>query len=228
MVGAAGDLVVLDAEMAADAGLVQVRLEVFVIEVEADVAVEVAVVVVAGVALDGAPDLLGRFGVAGQGGDAALGAEDRGVDAVARPRLGEQDAVRVGEEVADAGVAQQLRRRPRRSRTPAARCPAAGGRSAARTRGSRSRSGRGTALSLTSISGRKPCVAPQVISSSLPVSKKRRKPLSRLLPYWLTKTSRRAVKRSWYIWARWWNSGCQRVRSSSLSARAMRLSRWRT
>ena len=52
--------------MAADAGLVQVRLEVLVVEVEADVAVELAVVVVAGIALDGAPDLLGRFGVAGQ------------------------------------------------------------------------------------------------------------------------------------------------------------------
>ena len=38
-----------------------------------------------------------------------------------------------------------------------------------------------TALSLTFISGRKPCVAPQVISSSLPVSKKRRKPLQQVV-----------------------------------------------
>ena len=112
VVGAAGDLVILDAEQAADAGLVQVRLEILVIEVEADVAVEIAVVVVAGIAFDGAPDLLGRFGVAGQGGDAAPGAEDRGIDAVLGPRLGEQDAVRVDEEVADAGILQELHRRP--------------------------------------------------------------------------------------------------------------------
>ena len=37
------------------------------------------------------------------------------------------------------------------------------------------------ALSLTTISGMKPCVAAQVISSSLPASKKRLKPVSRLL-----------------------------------------------
>ena len=39
-----------------------------------------------------------------------------------------------------------------------------------------------TAFLLLSMSGKKPCVAPQVISSSLPLSKKRRKPASRLLP----------------------------------------------
>src|SRR5262249_45389045 len=84
------------------------RLEVLVVEVEADVAVEVAVVVVAGVALDGAPDLLGRFGVARQDGDSAPGTDDGGVDPVARTRLGEQHAVGVGEEVADAPVLEQI------------------------------------------------------------------------------------------------------------------------
>src|SRR5947209_5657496 len=94
--------------MGADASLVQVRLQVLVVEVEADVAVEVAVDVVAGVAFDRAPDLLGRFGVARQHGHAAAGTLDRGVDAVLRPRLREHDAVRVGEEVADAGVTEYL------------------------------------------------------------------------------------------------------------------------
>ncbi len=36
------------------------------------------------------------------------GTQQRRIDAVARPRAGKHDAVRVGEEVADAGVAQQL------------------------------------------------------------------------------------------------------------------------
>ena len=73
VVGAAGDLVILDAEVSADAGLVQVRPEVVVVEVEADVAVEVAVVVIAGVAFDGAPDLLGRLGVAAKAATPLLG-----------------------------------------------------------------------------------------------------------------------------------------------------------
>ena len=38
----AGDLVILDAEQTSDAGVVQVRLDVVVIEIEAHVAVEVA------------------------------------------------------------------------------------------------------------------------------------------------------------------------------------------
>ena len=40
VIAAAGDLVVLDAGVGADAGLVQVRLDVVVIEIEADVAVK--------------------------------------------------------------------------------------------------------------------------------------------------------------------------------------------
>src|SRR5262249_46849300 len=108
VIGASGDLVILDAQQRTNAALMQVGLEIFVIEVETNVAVEVAVVVIAGVALDGAPDLLGGFGVAGQDGDVGFGAEDGGVDAVLGARLGEQNAVGVGEEVANAGVAQLL------------------------------------------------------------------------------------------------------------------------
>ena len=87
----------------------QVRLEILVIEIEADVAVEFAIVVIAGIALDGAPDLLGRFGVAGQARRRRCSGHRIGrIDAVARPRLGEENAVRVGEEIANAAFAQQL------------------------------------------------------------------------------------------------------------------------
>ena len=121
----------------------QVRLEVVVIEIEADVAVELAVDVIAGIAFDGAPDLLGRFGVAAHAGDAALGAHDRGVDAVLGPRLGEQDAVRIDEEVADAAVAEDFIDARRVAALGQPDALAGVCRNAARTRGSRSRSGRG-------------------------------------------------------------------------------------
>ena len=144
VVGAAGDLVILDAEQAADAGLVQVRL--------------------AGIRNRGRSRRRGRTRGSCSRRDSprwrsrpawttrcrgpgrprrcwGRGSERRRRNL--RPRLGEQDAVRVDEEVADAGVAQQLIDARRCSRTPAARCPAAVCRSGARTRGSRSRSGRG-------------------------------------------------------------------------------------
>ena len=70
---AAGDLVILDAQVAADADLVQVRPEILVIQIEADVAVELAILVIAGIAFDGAPDLLGRFGVAARQATPLLG-----------------------------------------------------------------------------------------------------------------------------------------------------------
>ena len=102
-----GDRVVLDAGVDAVPLGVDVRLDVVERQVEADVAVEVAVVRVARVALLGAPDLLGRLHVAAEGGDAARAVERR-VDAVDRAAIGEQDAVRVDEEVADRRLAQQL------------------------------------------------------------------------------------------------------------------------
>ncbi len=108
LVGPAGNLEILDAQVAADAGLVQVGAQVFVIQIEADVAVKLAVLVIAGIAFDGAPDLLGGLGVAGQDGDAALGTNEGSVDAELGTRLGKQDPVRVREKVADARIAQQL------------------------------------------------------------------------------------------------------------------------
>lgn len=52
--------------------------------------------------------MLGRFGVACQASDAALGTDDRSIDAEAGPGFGEQNAVRVHEEVANAAVAQDF------------------------------------------------------------------------------------------------------------------------
>src|SRR5262249_40199896 len=101
---AASDLVILDAGVAADTGLMQVWPDIIVVEIEADVAIELAVDVVARIAFDGAPNLLGGLGVAPHAGDAALGTHDRSIDAVLRPRLREQDAVRIDEEVADAAL----------------------------------------------------------------------------------------------------------------------------
>ena len=102
-----GDRVVLDARVDAVPFGVDVGLDVVERQVEADVSVEVAVVLVARVAFLGAPHLLGRLHVAAEGGDAARAVE-RGVDAVDRPAIGEQDAVRIDEEVADGRLAQQL------------------------------------------------------------------------------------------------------------------------
>src|SRR5262245_10696650 len=89
VIGASGDLVVLNAEMAADARLVEVRSQVLVVKIEPHVAVEVPVGVITGISFDRAPHLLAGFSVTPQRGDAAAGTDDWGVDAELRPRLGE-------------------------------------------------------------------------------------------------------------------------------------------
>ena len=104
---AVGDRVVLDAGERADARRVDVRLDVVERQIEADVAVEVAVARVARVALLRAPDLLAALDVATERRDARAAVDGR-VHAVERPRLGEEDAVRVDEEEADALFAHQL------------------------------------------------------------------------------------------------------------------------
>src|SRR5450432_273046 len=101
------DGVVLDARVDAMPLGVDVRLDVVERQVEADVAIEVAVMLVARVALLGAPHLLRRLEIAPERRDAAR-AVDRRIDAVSGPVIGEQDAVRVDEEVPDRGLAQQL------------------------------------------------------------------------------------------------------------------------
>src|SRR5205085_8281757 len=104
VIGPAGDLVVFQPQMAADAALVQVGPKVFIIEIEADVAVEVAVVVIPGIAVHGAPNWLGGLRIPGQGSDMRLRATQRCIDAELRPGLREQYRVGIRKEVANSRV----------------------------------------------------------------------------------------------------------------------------
>ena len=95
-----GDATILEAGEAPQVRAGQVGADVVEVEVEAHVAVEVAIARVAGIALVAAPDLACGFEVAGEGGD-AIRREHGGEDAVARPRSGVQQPVRVHDEPAD-------------------------------------------------------------------------------------------------------------------------------
>ena len=103
----AGDAVIFDAGEPAVVRRGQMRLDVIEIEVEADVAVEIAVARVAGITFVLAPDLPRGIEVAPERGD-AVGREDRRERAVARTRLGVQNAVRVENEPADVRLLQKL------------------------------------------------------------------------------------------------------------------------
>src|SRR5262245_13081715 len=83
----------------------QERLDVAVVRVVAEVAVELAVIDIARIAFFSGPDLLAAFGVARERGDSA-GAEHRPERTVARPRRTKRNAVRVDEEELDARFAQ--------------------------------------------------------------------------------------------------------------------------
>ena len=102
-----GDRVVLDAGVRAVSVGMDVRADVLERQVEPDVAVEVAVVPVAGVAVACAPHLTGGLGITPERCHAGPAIEWR-VGAVARGAVGQQDAVGVDEEVADRRLAQQL------------------------------------------------------------------------------------------------------------------------
>src|SRR5439155_14307111 len=101
----AGDAVVFDAGKAANLGAWQVAFEVVEVQIESDVAVEIAIARIAAITLLPAPDLSGRIEVATERGD-AVGGEERGEDTVARPRPGEQNAVRIGDEPTNVGFLQ--------------------------------------------------------------------------------------------------------------------------
>jgi hypothetical protein len=90
--GVAGDAMVFDAGKAALSGIGQMRPHVVEIQVEADVAVEIAVIDVAGVAFVFAPDLSRGIEVAAESGD-AIGREERRKDAVAWTRFGMEDGI---------------------------------------------------------------------------------------------------------------------------------------
>src|SRR5690349_3246096 len=70
--GASGDLVVLDSGETAFVRCRQIRTQIIEIQVEADIAIKVAVPEVAWVTFVTAPDLFCGFNVASEGGDAVL------------------------------------------------------------------------------------------------------------------------------------------------------------
>src|SRR5207245_707257 len=77
------------------------------IEIEADVAVKIAVARVAGVAFVAAPDLAGGVPVAAKGGN-AFGSEDGGEDGITRLRAGVENAVGVSNEPTDVRLLQHV------------------------------------------------------------------------------------------------------------------------
>ncbi len=99
-----GDRVVLDSGVHAMALGVHVRTDVVERQVETDVAIEVAVVRVAGIAFLRAPHLLRRLGVTSERRHAAPAVERR-VDAEDRSVVGELDPVAIDEEITDGGLA---------------------------------------------------------------------------------------------------------------------------
>ena len=158
-------------------------LQVLEIEVEADIAIEFAIFIIARISFDGAPDLLRRFAVPSQGGHAAFGAGDWRIHAELGPRLGIQNAMGIHEEVAYAGIAAGLHPRRAHSRIRAARFLAAVCRNGVRTRGSRFRPGPARRSGCTCMSGQEAMRGAAGDDFQLARSKKRRKPWSRLLPY---------------------------------------------
>src|SRR5207249_12042077 len=99
-VRAGADTVVLDAGETADVRRRQIRSDVIKVQIETDVAVEIAVARVAGITLVPAPNLFGGIQVAAESSD-AVRREDRRKHAEARTRVGVQHAVRVRDEPAD-------------------------------------------------------------------------------------------------------------------------------
>src|SRR5258708_9345819 len=83
---AAGDAIIFDAGEDAFVGSGQIGLEIIEIQIEGDVAVEIAVARVAGIALVAAPDLFGGIEVAAKGGK-AIGGQNGRKDGVTMPRL---------------------------------------------------------------------------------------------------------------------------------------------
>ena len=79
-----------------------VGLDIVVLEIEPDIAVEIAVVSVAGVTFLRTPDLLGGFDIASERRDRRRGEHGR-VNPEARTRMAEHDAVRIHDEPADFG-----------------------------------------------------------------------------------------------------------------------------
>ena len=102
-----GDRVILDAGVRAVPVGMDVRADVLEWQVEPDVAIEVAVVPVAGVTVAGAPHLPGGLGITAECCHAGPAIERR-VGPVHGGAVGQQDAMGIDEEIPDRGLAQQL------------------------------------------------------------------------------------------------------------------------
>ena len=106
-IGVAGDPVILEAGEDAGVAVENERPDVLEVQVEADVAIEVAIAGIAGVALVGAPHQPRRGGIAAERGGAVAAAERRQV-AVSRSRRGVHDPMRLDEEEAAADLRDDL------------------------------------------------------------------------------------------------------------------------
>ena len=98
--GAAGDSIIFESSELAKAVGLDVGADVVVLEIEAAIAVEIAVLGVAGVTFFGAPDLFTGFDIATESGG-ACGGEDGGEDAVGGAGFGMEETVGIEDEPAD-------------------------------------------------------------------------------------------------------------------------------
>src|SRR6266567_2946670 len=105
LVPLSSDPVVLDSGIDSNAALVEVGPDVVEVQVVTDVAVELTVIEIAGIAGDRAPDLARGVRVAPERRHTGR-ATDGGVDAVSRPLIGPRDTVGFQDRVVDTVLPQ--------------------------------------------------------------------------------------------------------------------------
>ncbi len=98
--GAASDSIIFESSKLAKAVGLDVGADVVVLEIEAAIAIEIAVLGIAGVTFFGAPDLFTGFDIATESGG-ACGGEDGGKDAVGGAGFGMKETVGIEDEPAD-------------------------------------------------------------------------------------------------------------------------------
>jgi hypothetical protein len=126
----AGNAVILDAGINADTVRVNVWLDVVQVEIVADIAVELAVIEVAGIAVNRTPHLPGRVRVTAESGQTG-GTVEGSIDAISRSLVRPRDALRfqdrepnplVFQQSIQAGIVSALRE-PEAVRLPAKDLP---------------------------------------------------------------------------------------------------------
>ncbi len=98
--GASGDSIIFESSKLAKAVGLDVGADVVVLEIEAAIAIEIAVLGIAGVTFFGAPDLFTGFDIATESGG-ACGGEDGGKDAVGGAGFSMEETVGIENEPAD-------------------------------------------------------------------------------------------------------------------------------